>query len=115
VNLAHKGEIPMTKFRSFLNDLENFAVDITFDGENAGYIMIHEAGETVFEGCYEEDRWGEGDEWDESTIIAQFVDSSSISEDLLNFLDEHPVTEGVARKWKEDLKQKFMLKGWHVK
>lgn len=105
----------MTKFRNFLNDLENnFAVDVTFDGESSGYLMIHEAGETVFEGFYEEDRWGEGDEYDESTIIAQFVDSS-ISDQLLHFLDEHPVTEGVHKAWKEDLKMKFMLKGWHVK
>ena len=105
----------MTNFRKFIESLENsFAVDITFDGESSGYLMIHEAGETVFEGYYEEDRWGEGDEYDESAIIAQFVDSS-ISTELLNFLNEHPVTAGVAQKWKEDLKMKFMLKGWHVK
>jgi hypothetical protein len=119
VNLAHKGEIPMTNFAKFVETLENnFAVDIIVGrremNNSYGVLEIREAGETVAIFDFEEDFWGEGDEYDESYLRTSYI-SSSISTDLLQFLDQHPVTEGVYKEWKEDLKMKFMLKGWHVK
>ena len=111
----------MTKLTQFIDNLETIFADtievIVDRGEMNPYygnIEIKEGGETVVRLFFEEDKYGEGDAWDETYLIADFVDMH-ISEELLEYLEEHPLSQGVKSKYLDDLKLQFMLKGWHVK
>jgi len=96
--------------KSFIETLKSLA-DIAIDNYT---ILIQEGGVIVASLRYEEDPWGEGDNWDETRVTAVYI-NPTIPDHILNFLAEAPIVRGVREAWKEGVRETFMLKGWHVK
>ena len=107
----------MTKtIKNFIEALIFLANDVSVSYDKHA-IIIREGGEITACLRVEEDMWGEGDGWDETRLTAEYINPSTIPDDVLEFLDlcERPVVRGLKEAWKEGLRETFMLKGWHVK